>query len=203
VKRKTFLAKAWELMKRVHFSVAAVALGAHLSVGLAVAAVSTKHFDVVGNNVPELISSMESQNLFDNGEPAWALTTPSWNFSYTFSTKNGLLKLETIKLSQEIIVQMPSWKGYKSGSKCLKTSWDKMYGQLDSHEKGHVKIAQEAFSKVEKALIESGKLIGEQSSEEALKAKIAEALAEAVKPHNTAQADYESNSPAIVFDQCP
>ena len=101
------------------------------------AATTISKYEVTGNTAAELTDSLNANG--PNG--GWGLTEDNWYTEYKPSEESGKFKIATVTVSRTTTITMPIWRAYTDASRCLKKSWDDMYGKLKMHENKHVEIA--------------------------------------------------------------
>ncbi|MER9119860.1 DUF922 domain-containing Zn-dependent protease [Mesorhizobium sp. M0954] len=114
-----------------------------------VAAPTKKSYNVSGLTIEELASSLNASGP-DGG---WGETKNQWSYETKWVIDGDQLKVSKVSVKIETTITMPSWPGYSAASKCMKSSWDKMYKSLQNHEQQHMKIAQGVDDKIKNAIL--------------------------------------------------
>jgi predicted secreted Zn-dependent protease len=110
-------------------------------------------FNVGGKTLSEAKKNLDARD-------EWGLYDATQNMQSSAKTdSDGNVVSITMVLNP--IIQMPSWSGYRSGSKEQKASWDTMYKALLAHEKKHHDIQVDCAEDLKKAIKDAKQLDGD------------------------------------------
>ena len=119
-----------------------------------------KTYDVQGQNAAE---AQQNSTMTCGGVSAQGCTDIHYDYSAkttitTTKTSEGTQVTESIvpssvKVSVQITVTLPKWTGYNSASPQEKAKWDKFVGKLQTHEEGHVRLAQSGTEVVRNSIL--------------------------------------------------
>lgn len=75
----------------------------------------------------------------------------SWDSSFTYNQEDGTITSATI--TSRLTIEMPEWSDYNSASQRDREEWDRFWAALDTHEQGHITLAQSYLDHADQALV--------------------------------------------------
>jgi len=120
----------------------------------------------------------------------WGKVNFSWHQSYILAYGDNIaVGVEVNRIIEKIT--MPIWRGYETSSECMKESWDKMYGDLQSQMGLLISLSSGVSEKIRKAIED----IERQPNHDILRQEIAE-----VSQNETYEALFEITNVESSFD---
>ena len=101
----------------------------------------TEHYAIVGTTTEEIFEALNGSNLVDeSGVPAIGLTDARWSYEYTARESRVACDMESLTLSLDIVVTLPSLTNEEELPPGLRSRWLNFSAAVLAHESTHVQL---------------------------------------------------------------